>query len=101
MGDKEAAAILVQTLFESNDSLRRLIDEKKSVSKSGRGGQISRALLQGHAVGNQQQPYNRDAVLTLVHFLDDCSRFPVKLTGYFLRLTCSGCRGSPVNAESG
>jgi hypothetical protein len=34
MGDKEAAAILVQTLFESNDSLRRLIDEKASVSAS-------------------------------------------------------------------
>ena len=34
MGDKEAAAILVQTLFESNDSLRRLIDEKASVSTS-------------------------------------------------------------------
>jgi hypothetical protein len=34
MGDKEAAAILVQTLFESNDSLRRLIDEKASVSSS-------------------------------------------------------------------
>jgi hypothetical protein len=34
MGDKAAAAILVQTLFESNDSLRRLIDEKTSVSKS-------------------------------------------------------------------
>jgi hypothetical protein len=34
MGDKEAAAILVQTLFASNDSLRRLIDEKASVSTS-------------------------------------------------------------------
>jgi hypothetical protein len=34
MGDKEAAAILVQTLFASNNALRRLIDEKKSVSTS-------------------------------------------------------------------
>jgi hypothetical protein len=31
MGEKEAAAILVQTLFQSNDDLRRLIDENRSI----------------------------------------------------------------------
>jgi hypothetical protein len=34
MGEKEAAAILVQTLFQSNDDLRRLIDENRSLLAS-------------------------------------------------------------------